>query len=160
MTIKKGDSIPNIPVRRLTETGLETVMTEDYFKGKKAVIFGVPGAFTPTCSARHLPGYVDQYQLIKDKGIDYIACIAVNDAFVMTEWGRGCAATDKIDFLSDGNAEFTRAMGLIMDGTDYGMGVRSQRYAMVIEDNKIRELFIDEPGKFEVSSAEKILSIL
>ena len=158
--IKVGDRIPNITLQQKTADGIQPVSTDQLFKGKKVVVFAVPGAFTPTCSMKHLPGFVQKADEIKKKGIDTIACVSVNDAFVMDAWGKAQSAGDKVVMLGDGNAEFTKAMGLTMDGTANGMGTRSQRYAMVVDNGVIKELNIEEPGAFSVSSAEHILTQL
>jgi peroxiredoxin len=133
--------------------------TGELFGGKKVVLFSVPGAFTPTCSAKHLPGFVERAEEILGKGVDTIACMAVNDVFVMHAWGKSARA-DRILMLADGNGEFTRALGLELDATGYGMGQRSQRFALVADDGVVSDLFIESPGEFRVSSAEHVLSKL
>jgi len=160
MAIKEGDKIPSGTVTMMTGEGPKPVSTDDLFNGKKVVVFAVPGAFTPTCSAKHLPGFVEKAAEIKAKGINTIACIAVNDAFVMDAWGKQQNAGDKVLMLGDGNAEFTKAMGLEMDGTANGMGTRSQRYAMVVDNGTIKQLYVEQPRAFEVSSAEHMLKNL
>jgi peroxiredoxin len=160
MTIKVGDKIPSAKLQHKTKDGIQSLSTDDLFKGKKVVLFALPGAFTPTCSAKHLPGFVNNYQELKSKGVDTVACLSVNDAFVMDAWGKDQHVDDKVMMLADGNGDFTKAVGLVMDATGYGMGLRSQRYAMVIEDGVIRKLNIEAPGAFEVSSAEAILKAL
>ena len=160
MTIKAGDKIPSITLRRPTGDGMEEISTDDIFSGKRVVLFAVPGAFTPTCSQQHLPGFVAKSEAIKAKGIDTVACIATNDAFVMGAWGNDHNAGDKVMMLSDGNGEFTKAMGLELDLSGLGLGVRSQRYALVAEDGVIKDLQVDEGGQLEVSSAEKVLERL
>jgi peroxiredoxin len=139
---------------------MQTVSTDDLFKGKKVVLFALPGAFTPTCSAKHLPGFVQNYDQLKAKGVDAVACLSVNDAFVMNAWGKDQKVGDKVMMLADGNGEFSRAVGLTMDGTGYGMGQRSQRYAMVVDNGVVKALNVEAPGAFEVSSAEAVLKAL
>ena len=160
MTIKVGDAIPSMKLMKATSEGPKETSTDEIFKGKKVVLFAVPGAFTPTCSAKHLPGFVQNADAIKAKGVDTIACISVNDAFVMGAWGKDQKAGDAVLMLGDGNAEFTTAMGLTMDGSKFGLGTRSQRYAMVVQDGVIKDLFVEKPGAFEVSSAENVLKHL
>ncbi|MEA2780677.1 MAG: glutaredoxin/glutathione-dependent peroxiredoxin [Rhodospirillaceae bacterium] len=157
MAIKVGDKIPSTKLQHKTKDGVQTVSTDDVFKGKKVVLFALPGAFTPTCSAKHLPGFVNHHKALKDKGIDTIACLSVNDAFVMDAWGKDQNVDEKVLMLADGNGDFTKAVGLTMDGTGYGMGLRSQRYAMVIDNGVVKQLNVEAPGAFEVSSAESIL---
>lgn len=158
--MKVGDRVPSAKFKMLGEGGLKDVTSDELFKGKKVVVFALPGAFTPTCSAKHLPGFVQQAAKIKAKGVNTIACISVNDAFVMDAWGKQQSVGNNVLMLSDGNAEFTRAMGLEMDASGYGMGVRSQRYAMVVEDGVIKHLAVEKPGEFTVSSAESVLAAL
>ena len=160
MTIKVGDKLPAVTLTQATAEGPKPVTTDDVFKGKKVALFALPGAFTPTCSAKHLPGFKQQAPTLKSKGVDTIACISVNDAFVMGAWGKEQKAGDKVMMLGDGGAEFTNAMGLSMDLTKNGMGVRSQRYAMIVQDGVIKDLFVEKPGAFEVSSAENVLKHL
>ena len=160
MTIKVGDTIPSMKLMVATADGPKETSTDEIFKGKKVVLFAVPGAFTPTCSAKHLPGFVQNADALKAKGVDEIACISVNDAFVMGAWGKDQKSGDKVMMLGDGAAEFTKAMGLEMDLTKNGMGVRSQRYAMIVKDGKIDQLFVEKPGAFEVSAAENVLKHL
>jgi len=160
MTIKVGDSIPSMKLMMATADGPKEVSTDDIFKGKKVVLFAVPGAFTPTCSARHLPGFVQNADAIKAKGVDTIACTAVNDAFVLGAWGKDGGTDGKITMLADGSANFAKAIGLEMDLTARGMGVRSQRYALVAEDGKVTYLGVEAPGGFEASKAETILAAL
>jgi peroxiredoxin len=160
MTIKVGDKLPSIKVRQLTAEGPKEVSTDELFAGKKAVLFAVPGAFTPTCSARHVPGFVQHFDAFASKGVDIIACIAVNDAFVMGAWGKDQKADGKVVMLADGNAEFTKAIDLGFDGSGFGLGFRSQRYAMVLEDGVVKVLNVEKPGTFEVSKAETILEAL
>jgi peroxiredoxin len=141
------------------DDGPTTVGTNELFAGRKVVLFAVPGAFTPTCSARHLPGFVDQADNILAQGVDTIACMSVNDVFVMNAWGKSAGA-DRIAMLADGNGEFTRALGLEFDATAWGMGQRSQRFALIAEDGVVTELFVEPAGEFRVSSAEHVLSRL
>jgi peroxiredoxin len=157
MTIKVGDRIPSVSLKTMNADGMQTVSTDELFKGKKVVLFALPGAFTPTCSAKHLPGFVQNYDQLKAKGVDAVACLSVNDAFVMNAWGKDQKVGDKVMMLADGNGEFSRAVGLTMDGTGYGMGQRSQRYAMVVDNGVVKALNVEAPGAFEVSSAEAVL---
>jgi peroxiredoxin len=133
------------------------VKTDDFFKGRRVVLFALPGAFTPTCSAKHVPGFVANGDALKAKGVDAIACLSVNDAFVMGAWGKDQGADGKVHMLADGNGEFTEAVGLVMDGTKFGMGKRSQRYSMVVDDGVVKSLNVEEPGAYDVSSAEYLL---
>ena len=160
MAIEAGQKVPDVKLKAATRDGIRDVTTGELFAGKKTVLFAVPGAFTPTCSARHLPGFVDKAGDFRAKGIDQIVCVSVNDAFVMDAWGKDRGAGDKVVMVADGNAAFTDAMGLAMDGTGYGMGKRSQRYAALIEDGVLKALHVEQPGKFEVSSAEAVLGKL
>ena len=160
MTINVGDKIPSVKLKHMTAEGPKDITTDEIFKGKKVVLFALPGAFTPTCSAKHLPGFLEKNPALKAKGVDTIACLSVNDAFVMGAWGKDQKAGDKVMMLGDGGAEFTNAMGLSMDLTKNGMGVRSQRYAMIVKDGKVDQLFIEKPGAFEVSAAENVLKHL
>ncbi|MGH7092917.1 MAG: peroxiredoxin [Stellaceae bacterium] len=157
MAVKVGDTVPAGKFRYLSAEGPKEITTDELFKGKKVAVFAVPGAFTPTCSARHLPGYVDRAGDIKGKGVDAVACIAVNDAFVMGAWGKDHKADDKVMMLADGSADFTKAMGLELDLTRNGMGVRSQRYSMLVDNGVIKALNIEQPGQFDVSSAEAMI---
>lgn len=158
---KVGDKVPSATLRMLGPEGPKAVTTEELFAaGKKVVAFALPGAFTPTCSAKHVPGFVAEADKLKAKGVDTIACISVNDAFVMGAWGKEQKAGDKVMMLGDGNGEFTQAMGLTMDGSKFGLGTRSQRYAMVVQDGVIKDLFVEKPGAFEVSTAENVLKHL
>jgi glutaredoxin/glutathione-dependent peroxiredoxin len=158
--IKVGDRIPSVKLRHMTADGPKDISTDDIFKGKKVVLFALPGAFTPTCSAKHLPGFVTKASDLKGKGVDTIACLSVNDAFVMNAWGKDQKVEDKVLMLADGNGDFTRAVGLEMDGTTYGMGKRSKRYALVAQDGIVKTLNVENPGAFEVSSAEAVLKAL
>jgi len=160
MTIKVGDKLPTITLKYMNKDGMQTATTDELFKGKKAVLFGLPGAFTPTCSAKHLPGFVNHHEELKKKGVDLIACLSVNDAFVMDAWGKAQNAGEKVLMLADGNADFAKATGLTMDGTGYGMGLRTSRWAMVLDDGKVKTLNVEAPGAFEVSSAEAVIKAL
>lgn len=159
MTIAVGDSIPGSVLTRMTEQGPQPVSTADYFGGRKVVLFSVPGAFTPTCSAKHLPGFIKLKADFSAKGVDAIACIAVNDVFVMHAWGKHANA-EGIDMLADGNGEFAVSLGLEMDASAFGMGQRSQRFALVAEDGIVTQLLVEAPGEFRVSSAESVLAAL
>src|ERR1700676_4517142 len=160
MAIKVGDTIPSMKMMMATADGPKEVSTDDIFKGKKVVLFAVPGAFTPTCSAKHLPGFVQNADAIKAKGVDTIACIAVNDAFVMGAWGKAQGTDGKVLMLADGNGTFTKELGLEMDGSGFGLGSRSKRYAMVVQDGVVKALSVENPGAFEVSSAEAVMKAL
>jgi peroxiredoxin len=160
MAIKEGDKIPSIGLKTMGESGPEDVDPASYFGGKKVVVFSVPGAFTPTCSAKHLPGFVEHADAIKAKGVDAIGCLAVNDAFVMGAWGKSANADGKVDMLADGSATFTQALGLELDLVGAGLGVRGQRFAMIVDDGTITHLAVEEGGAFEVSSAEAIMEKL
>ena len=159
MTIAVGDRIPEAHLSVMGETGPESVSTKEFFADRTVALFAVPGAFTPTCSAKHLPGYVEHAAELKSKGIDQIGCLAVNDVFVMNAWGRQ-AGSDDIVMLADGNGEFAHALGLEMDASGFGMGQRSQRFSLVAEDGVVKHLFVEAPGEFRVSSAEHMLSEL
>lgn len=156
MTISVGDKLPDVKLVKATENGPEQVSSSEYFKGKKIALFSVPGAFTPTCSARHLPGYVEKADDLKSKGVDEIVATAVNDAFVMGAW-KSSAGSDDITMLADGNGDFAEAVGLTMDGSGFGLGKRGQRYSMVVEDGVVTQLNVEAPGDFSVSSAEHML---
>lgn len=156
--IEQGASIPAVPLTQVTANGPETINADELLAGKKAVLFAVPGAFTPTCSVHHLPGFVVLADKIKAKGVDLIACVAVNDAFVMKAWGEQNNA-EEITLLADGGGAFTKALGLDMDTGDFG-GLRSQRYAMIVEDGVIKHLSVDAPKQFELSKAEAVLERL
>ena len=160
MTIKAGDKVPSVKLRHMTSEGPKEITTDDIFKGKKVVLFAVPGAFTPTCSNKHLPGFVEKAAQIKAKGVDTIACISVNDAFVMGAWGKAQSAEGKVQMLADGNGDFARAVDLEMDGSGFGLGKRSKRYAMVVQDGVVKTIAVENPGAFEVSSADAILAAL
>ncbi len=144
----------------MTDAGPGAVSTEDLFGGKKVVLFSVPGAFTPTCSMHHVPGFVDHADEILAKGVDTIACMAVNDIFVMDAWGKDRSVGDKVSMLADGNGEYASALGLEMDATGFGMGMRGQRFAIIVDDGVATHVAVEEPGKFEVSSAESVLANL
>ncbi|MFP5329469.1 MAG: peroxiredoxin [Alphaproteobacteria bacterium] len=159
MTIQAGDRIPDVPITIATADGPQPTTTSEFFKGKKVALFAVPGAFTPTCSARHLPSYVEKAADLKAKGIDEIACIAVNDPFVMAAWGRADGSED-ITMISDGNGEFADAVGLSMDASKFGMGKRSQRYSMVVNDGVVEQVNVEAPGEYKASSAEQMLEQL
>ena len=160
MTIAIGDSLPAATLVKMTADGPEKVDTKTYFAGKRVALFSVPGAFTPTCSAKHLPGFIDKAADLKAKGIDEIVGTAVNDAFVMGAWGQSANAGDAVTLLADGNADFVKAMGLEMDGSAFGMGTRGKRFAMVVNDGKVEKLFVEAPGEFKVSSADYLLAEL
>jgi glutaredoxin/glutathione-dependent peroxiredoxin len=160
MTIAVGEKIPSAKLKTMTAEGPKDISTDDIFNGKKVVLFAVPGAFTPTCSAKHLPGFVEKAAEIKAKGIDTIACLAVNDAFVMGAWGKAQNTGDKVLMLADGAAAFTKQLGLDLDLTGPGMGVRSKRYAMLVDNGTVKALQVEAPGAFEVSSADAILKAL
>lgn len=159
MTISIGDSLPKANLKLMGDTGPEDVSTSEYFAGRKVVLFSVPGAFTPTCSAKHLPGFVDHAEEILARGVDAIACMAVNDVFVMHAWGKSAGA-DKVSMLADGNGDFARALGLELNASAFGMGQRGQRFALVADNGVVVSLFIEGPGEFHVSSAEHVLSTL
>ncbi|RZF66138.1 peroxiredoxin [Sphingomonas populi] len=156
MTITIGDRIPSITLTKVTADGPDQISSDDYFAGRKVALFSVPGAFTPTCSARHLPGYVDKAGALKAKGVDEIACTAVNDAFVMKAWSKDASA-DAITMLADGSADFVTALGLTMDASKFGMGTRGQRFSMLVNDGVVEQLNVEAPGEFKVSAAEYLL---
>ena len=158
MTVHVGDKVPSATLMEMQDGGPKPVKTDDLFAGKKVVVFALPGAFTPTCSAKHVPGFVQNFDALKAKGVDEIACISVNDAFVMGAWGKDQQAGGKVRMLADGNGDFTRAVGLEFDATKFGMGKRSQRYSMVVKDGVVKSINVEEPGAFDVSSAEHMLS--
>ncbi len=160
MTIAVGDKLPATTFIQPTAEGPQPVAAADYFAGKRVALFSVPGAFTPTCSAKHLPGFVEKADALKAKGIDEIACTAVNDAFVMGAWGKASGVDGKVTMLADGNGDFVKALGLEMDGSKFGMGGRGQRFAMVVKDGVVEHLFVEAPGEFRVSSAEYMLEQL
>ena len=158
MTIQAGDRLPEVQLQRIRE-GVENVDSRDLFDGRKVVIFAVPGAFTPTCSERHLPGFIEHFDEFRKRGVD-VACVAVNDPFVMKAWGDSQHVPDGLMMLADGNGDFTRALGLEMDASAYGMGTRSKRYAIYAEDGVAKQVLVEAPGEFRVSSAEHVLSQL
>ncbi|HEY3777469.1 MAG TPA: peroxiredoxin [Rhizomicrobium sp.] len=157
MTIKIGDRVPSATLMEMKDGKPQPVSTDEIFRGRKIALFALPGAFTPTCSAKHLPGYVQNAENLKGKGIDAIACVSVNDAFVMGAWGEHQGAGGKVMMLADGNGDFTRALGLEMDATKYGMGKRSQRFSMLVDNGVVKQLNIEDPGAYSVSSAEHLL---
>jgi len=158
MTIKQGDHLPSANLMKATPEGPKPITTDELFKGRTVVLFSVPGAFTPTCSAKHLPSYVDNAAHFSGKGVDEIVCVSVNDAFVMGAWGASAGADGTVTMVADGNGHFAEALGLTMDGTAYGMGKRSQRFAMLVKDGVVDKLFVEEPGAYRVSSAEHMLA--
>jgi len=160
MTIKVGDKVPSATLMQMKGGAPQPVKTDDFFAGKKTVVFGLPGAFTPTCSAKHLPGFVHHAEDLREKGVDQIACVSVNDAFVMGAWGENQHAGDKVAMLADGNGDFTRALGLEMDASRFGMGKRSQRFSMIVDNGVVKAINVEEPGAFSVSSAEHVLKQL
>jgi peroxiredoxin len=153
MTIQVGDRLPDVPLAIAGPDGPQPTTSGEFFKGKKVALFAVPGAFTPTCSARHLPSYVEKAQELKDKGIDEIACVSVNDPFVMGAWNDRDGSSD-ITMLADGNGDFTEALGLTMDGSKFGLGKRSQRYSMIVNDGVVEQLNVEAPGEYRASTAE------
>ena len=161
MAIKAGDTLPlDLKLKEMGDGGPKDVTVGDVFKGKRVVLFAVPGAFTPTCSMKHLPGFVDQNAAIRAKGVDEIVCLSVNDAFVMDAWGKQSSAGGKVRMLADGNGEFTKAVGLGLDASGFGMGPRSQRYAMIVKDGRVEHLAVEPGPGLNVSSAESILAKL
>jgi len=160
MTIKVGDKLPSAKLMQATADGPQEVSTDEFFGGKTVVLFGVPGAFTPTCSAKHLPGFVNHAAEFKAKGVDVIACIAVNDVFVMGAWGKDQGVDGKVAMLADGSAAFTEAMGLAFDLTARGLGMRCQRFVLVAKNGVVTHVAVEEPGAFEVSKAETVLASL
>ena len=160
MTISAGQTMPSGVFGVMTDAGPGAISTDDLFSGKKVVLVSVPGAFTPTCSMNHLPGFVDQAAALKDKGVDAIACMAVNDVFVMDAWGKDRGVGDDVMMLADGNGEYAKALGLEMDASGFGMGMRGQRFAIVVDDGVATHVGVEAPGEFEVSKAEAILGAL
>jgi peroxiredoxin len=160
MPIKAGEKMPAGKFKVMSKDGPQDLSTDELFKGKKVVLFSVPGAFTPTCDAKHLPGFIDKAADFKAKGVDTIACMAVNDGFVMNAWGKHANVGDKIVMLADGNGDYAKALGLTMDGTGFGMGTRGQRFAIVVKDGVAADVEIEAPREFKVSSAEYILGKL
>ena len=160
MAIQVGERIPEATLLKATAEGPQPVSTNDYFAGRKVALFSVPGAFTPTCSVKHLPGFVEKADQLKAGGVDEIACVAVNDAFVMQAWGAQAGADGKVTMLADGNGDFARALGLTMDASKFGMGERGQRWSAIVDDGVVKELNVEEPGAFSVSSADYMLGQL
>jgi peroxiredoxin len=160
MTIQVGDQLPQATFSVMTDEGPQQRTTDDVFKGKTVALFALPGAFTPTCSAKHVPGFKAHAGEFRAKGVDTIACLSVNDAFVMGAWGKDQDAGDDIVMLADGNADFTKAVGLEMDGSKFGMGTRSQRYSMLVTDGVVKQLNVEQGGEFRVSTAEHLLGQL
>lgn len=159
MTISIGNKLPDVTLVKATENGPEKIQSSDYFRGKKVALFSVPGAFTPTCSAKHLPGFVEKASDLKARGIDEIACTAVNDAFVLRAWNERDGSQD-VTMLADGNGEFAQALGLTLDGSGFGLGQRGSRWSMVVDDGTVTQLNVEEGGDFKVSSAENMLGQL
>ncbi|HEY1604321.1 MAG TPA: peroxiredoxin [Allosphingosinicella sp.] len=160
MTIQAGDRLPNVTFIKATAEGPKPVDSEEYFGGRRIALFSVPGAFTPTCSARHLPGFVDKIDELRAKGIDEVACTAVNDAFVLQAWAKSAGAEGKVTMLADGNGDFVKAIGLDADFSKFAMGNRGQRFSMLVDDGVIEQLNVEEPGAFNVSSADYLLERL
>jgi peroxiredoxin len=160
MTIKAGDRMPSGTLKAMGPDGIKDVKTDDLFKGKTVVVFSVPGAFTPTCDAKHLPGFVQQADAIRAKGVDTIACMAVNDVFVMNAWGKASGVGDKVVMLADGNGDYAKALGLEMDGRGFGMGTRGQRFAIIVKDGVAKHVNVEAPGQFKVSAADFVLGQL
>ena len=160
MTIKVGDKIPSVTLQHMTADGIASITTDELFGGKRVALFALPGAFTPTCSAKHLPGFVTNAGAIKAKGVDTIACVSVNDAFVMNAWGEDQGTDDKVLMLADGSAKLAAALGVELDLGDRGLGVRSRRYSMIVEDGVVKTLNLEEAGGYEVSDAETLLGQL
>lgn len=160
MSIKVGDKMPAGTLTLVTNEGPQKVSAEEFFKGKTVVLFSVPGAFTPTCDAKHLPGFVEKAGDLRAKGVDTVACIAVNDVFVMKAWGKSQACDGKVQMIADGNAEYTKALGLEMDASGFGMGTRGQRFALIVDDGVVKNVNVEAKGEFKVSSAENVLSQL
>ena len=160
MTLKVGDKLPSVTLKTMTADGPKDITTDALFAGKKAVLFALPGAFTPGCSMKHVPGFVRHHDEIKAKGVDLVACLSVNDAFVMGAWEKDQKAEGKVMMLADGNADFTKAVGLTMDGSGYGLGLRSQRYAAIIENGVVTHLNVETAPGVDASSAETILALL
>ena len=160
MTIKAGEKMPSGTLTQMTKDGPQKLSTDDLFKGKTVVLFSVPGAFTPTCDAKHLPGFVEQAGKIKAKGVDTIACMAVNDVFVMNAWGKHGNVGDKVLMLADGNGDYAKALGLSLDASAWGMGTRGQRFAIIVKDGVAKNVNIEGPGEFKVSAADYVLNQL
>ena len=160
MTIKVGDRIPSATLTQMVDGKPTPVKTDEFFGGRKVALFSVPGAFTPTCSAKHMPSFLDNYDKLKAKGVDEIACVAVNDAFVMRAWGEHSGAGNKVTMLADGNGDFAKALGLELDATKFGMGTRGKRFSMVVDDGIVTKLNVEEPGAFGVSSGDHMVGQL
>ncbi len=160
MSISVGDKLPSTTFATMTDGGPEQVQSDDFFAGRRVALFSVPGAFTPTCSAKHLPGFIAKAEELKAKGIDEIACTAVNDPFVMGAWAKSAEAGDTVKMLADGNGDFVKAIGLEMDGSKFGLGTRGQRFSMVVNDGVVEQLNVEQPGDFKLSSAEHMLGTL
>ncbi len=160
MTIKVGERVPAATLKQMTKDGPSNITTEQLLKGRKVVIFSVPGAFTPTCHAKHLPGFIRDHDKFKAKGVDAIACLAVNDVFVMSAWAKASNAPDDILMLADGNGDFTKALGLELDASGFGMGIRGKRFAMVVNDGVVTHLNVESAGEFRVSASEFVLGQL
>ncbi len=160
MTIKAGDQVPEGRFTIMKADGPGSLTSDALFSGKKVVLFSVPGAFTPTCSREHLPGFIEQASAFKAKGVDTIACMAVNDVFVMDAWGKQAGADGKVTMLADGNGEYSKALGLELDASGFGMGKRGQRFALIVDNGRVVDALIEEPGKFKVSAADHVLSKL
>lgn len=160
MSINVGDKVPAMTLIKATADGPAPLSTADLFNGRTVALFSVPGAFTPTCSARHLPGYVENAEALAAKGVDEIVCVSVNDAFVMAAWGKSAGVDGKVTMIADGNGDFSKALGLTFDGSNFGMGLRGQRFSMIVKDGTVTELNIEPPGAFGVSSAEHLLGQL
>ena len=157
MTIKIGDRMPAGKFKTMTDSGPQEMTTSQLFDGKRVLLFSVPGAFTPTCNAKHLPGYVSRAEELRGKGIDTIACMAVNDVFVMGAWGKSVNVADKVVMLADGNGDYVKSLGLEMDATGFGMGMRGKRFAVVVKDGVVEQLNVEAPGEFKVSAAEQLV---
>lgn len=160
MPVSAGDRIPAMTLKAASDEGPKDIDTGALFGGRTVVLFSVPGAFTPTCSAKHLPSFIEKHDALKAKGVDEVVCLAVNDAFVMTAWGRMNDCLGKITMLADGNGDFTKALGLDMDASKHGMGTRGQRFALIARDGVVEQVFVEEPGQFNVSSADNVLGHL
>ena len=160
MTIKTGDTVPSATLIKMTEAGPQPISTEALFGSRTVALFSVPGAFTPTCSAKHLPGYISNADAMRAAGVDEIVCVSVNDAFVMGAWEQSSGAAGKVTMLADGNGDFMEALGLTMDGSKFGMGKRGQRFSMLVKNGVVEQLNIEEPGAFKVSSAEYLMEQL
>jgi len=160
MTIKVGERIPAATLKHMTKDGPANITTDEIFKGKRVVLFSVPGAFTPTCHAKHLPGFLQNIDKLKSKGVDTVACLAVNDVFVMDAWGKASNVGDKVLMLADGNADFSRALGLELDASGFGMGTRGKRFALIAKDGVVTHLNVENAGEFRVSAADFVLGQL